>query len=53
MSTQAATKAAELMGDKAHLVSLPIGHFDIYRGEPFEHAVRDQTEFLIRHLEVS
>jgi dienelactone hydrolase len=31
----------------------PIGHFDIYRGEPFEHAVRDQTEFLIRHLEVA
>lgn len=31
----------------------PVGHFDIYRGEPFEHAVRDQTEFLVRHLEVA
>src|SRR3954449_9233220 len=31
----------------------PVGHFDIYRGEPFEHAVRDQTEFLGRHLEVT
>jgi len=31
----------------------PIGHFDIYLGEPFEHAVRDQTEFLVRHLEVA
>ncbi len=30
----------------------PVGHFDIYLGEPFEHAVRDQTEFLVRHLEV-
>jgi len=30
----------------------PVGHFDIYRGEPFEHAVRDQIEFLVRHLEV-
>src|SRR5438132_263538 len=30
----------------------PVGHFDIYRGEPFEHAVRDQTEFLVRHLGV-
>ena len=30
----------------------PIGHFDIYRGEPFERAVRDQTEFLTRHLKV-
>ncbi len=29
----------------------PVGHFDIYLGQPFEHAVRDQTEFLIRHLE--
>jgi fermentation-respiration switch protein FrsA (DUF1100 family) len=28
----------------------PIGHFDIYRGEPFERAVTDQTDFLVRHL---
>jgi fermentation-respiration switch protein FrsA (DUF1100 family) len=31
----------------------PVGHFDIYLGEPFEHAVADQTEFLVRHLEVT
>ena len=31
----------------------PVGHFDIYLGEPFEHAVRDQTEFLVRHLQVA
>ena len=31
----------------------PVGHFDIYRGEPFEQAARDQTEFLVRHLEVA
>src|SRR5436190_22868276 len=31
----------------------PVGHFDIYRGEPFEHAVRDQTEFLARRLGVA
>lgn len=31
----------------------PVGHFDIYLGEPFEAAVRDQTEFLIRHLAVA
>ncbi len=31
----------------------PVGHFDIYLGEPFEAAVRDQTEFLIRHLGVA
>ena len=29
----------------------PIGHFDIYRGDPFERAVRDQTDFLVRHLQ--
>jgi dienelactone hydrolase len=31
----------------------PVGHFDIYRGEPFEHAVHDQTEFLVRHLKAA
>jgi dienelactone hydrolase len=31
----------------------PIGHFDIYLGEPFERAVADQTEFLVRHLGVA
>ena len=28
----------------------PVGHFDIYVGEPFERAVSDQTAFLTRHL---
>ncbi len=28
----------------------PVGHFEIYMGEPFEHAVADQTQFLVRHL---
>jgi hypothetical protein len=31
----------------------PVGHFDIYLGEPFEHAVADQTEFLVNHLGVT
>jgi fermentation-respiration switch protein FrsA (DUF1100 family) len=31
----------------------PVGHFDIYLGEPFEHAVADQAEFLLRHLGVA
>ena len=30
----------------------PVGHFDIYLGAPFERAVRDQTDFLVRHLEI-
>ena len=28
----------------------PVGHFEIYVGEPFEQAVADQTEFLVRTL---
>jgi dienelactone hydrolase len=28
----------------------PCGHFEVYIGEPFERAVGDQTEFLVRHL---
>jgi dienelactone hydrolase len=28
----------------------PVGHFEIYVGEPFEQAVADQTEFLTRTL---
>ena len=29
----------------------PIGHFDVYTGEPFEHSVEDQLLFLTRHLQ--
>jgi dienelactone hydrolase len=38
---------------RAEVKRYPVGHFDIYLGEPFEHAVADQTEFLVRHLEVA
>ena len=43
---------AALRGDRSRgeVKRYPVGHFDIYLGEPFEHAVRDQTEFLVRHL---
>jgi uncharacterized protein len=37
----------------AEVKRYPVGHFDIYRGEPFERAVGDQTEFLVRQLGVS
>ena len=37
---------------RAEIKRCPIGHFDIYAGEPFERAVADQTEFLVRHLGV-
>ncbi len=44
-----ATKMAE-RAPKGELKRYPIGHFDIYVGAPFETAVADQSEFLVRHL---
>jgi pimeloyl-ACP methyl ester carboxylesterase len=44
-----AVRMAEL-APRGELVRYPIGHFEIYLGEPFERAVRDQTAFLERHL---
>ncbi len=35
---------------RAEVVRYPIGHFDIYAGEPFERAVADQVGFLRRHI---
>jgi dienelactone hydrolase len=37
---------------RAEVKRYPVGHFDIYVGEPFELAVADQTDFLKRHLAV-
>ena len=42
--------AAARTATRAELVTYPITHFEIYRGEPFERAVADQLEFLGRHL---
>ena len=44
-STQAVAAAAARMGDKARLIELPIGHFDVYRGEGFERSSREQIAF--------
>lgn len=35
---------------RAKLVSLPMGHFDIYSGQPFEEVVELEGEFLREHL---
>jgi fermentation-respiration switch protein FrsA (DUF1100 family) len=35
---------------RAEVRTYPIGHFDIYRGAPFEQAIGDQLGFLRRHL---
>ena len=44
-STGAATKAAALIGNKAQLMTLPIGHFDIYLGEWFERSSSEELTF--------
>jgi dienelactone hydrolase len=36
---------------KGEIKTYDVGHFDIYRGEPFEAVVADQLSFLTRHLE--
>lgn len=47
---KAAQDAAWRATGRAEVRTYPIGHFDIYRGEPFEQAVADQLHFLHRHL---
>lgn len=39
-------RVAKLLGDKATVVSFPIGHFDIYEGEHFEKAVSEKLAFI-------
>lgn len=38
---------------RGEIVRYPVGHFDIYLGEPFERAVADQVAFLQHHLPVA
>jgi len=35
---------------RGELLTYPLSHFEIYRGEPFERAIADQLEFLERHV---
>ena len=44
-------KVAEILGDKVRVIKYPIGHFDIYKGENFERAVKEQIGFVKRCLE--
>jgi pimeloyl-ACP methyl ester carboxylesterase len=44
-STQASAAAAAHIGDRARLVELPIGHFDIYAGKWFERSSQEQIAF--------
>jgi len=47
---KAAQAAAWLATGRGEVRTYPIGHFDVYTGEPFERAVADQLYFLSRHL---
>jgi len=49
ISLEAVRKAASKMKN-ARLVSLPIGHFEIYADRPFERAVEIQGDFLAEHF---
>ena len=46
-------EAVRRMAAKAHdstLISLPLGHFDVYTGDGFEETVKRETDFLVKHL---
>lgn len=47
---RAAQDAAFRATGRAEVRSYPVGHFDLFAGEPFERAVADQLHFLRRHL---
>lgn len=46
----AAQDAAWRATGRAEVRTYPMGHFDVYSGHHFEHAIRDQLHFLRRHL---
>jgi hypothetical protein len=35
---------------RAEVVRVPLGHFDVYLGEPFEETAKLEADFLQRHL---
>lgn len=51
-SPAAVISAADRMGDKARLVELPIGHFDIYLGEWFQRSSKEQIAFFSKALQL-
>ncbi|HUS21409.1 MAG TPA: alpha/beta hydrolase [Aeromicrobium sp.] len=47
----AETLAYARTAPKGEIKTYDVGHFDIYRGAPFDAVVADQVDFLTRHLE--
>jgi len=43
-------ETGRILGQRAEIRRYPIGHFDVYFGENYETSVRDQIEFLGKHL---
>ena len=48
ISEKSYLKTAEVLGDKAEVIKYPVEHFEIYEGENFEKAVKDQISFFKR-----
>lgn len=46
VSPESYKKTANMLGELATVKRYPVGHFEIYQGEAFEEAVKDQIDFL-------
>lgn len=53
VSAKAAAETADRIGESARLVTLPIDHFDIYKGEWFERGCGEQVAFFRKALQES
>ena len=42
--------AQKRLGERGQIIRYPIDHFDIYQGDHFDRAVKDQVEFFQKHL---
>lgn len=49
ISAESVRTTAERVDD-AEVMRVPVGHFDVYQGEPFERVVHRETSFLTEHL---
>ena len=50
VSPDSHVRVASALGDKATVVSYPIGHFDIYEGAHFENAVSEKLAFMEQNV---
>ena len=50
VSAKSYKKSEEILGGKATFSRFPIGHFDIYKNKYFEQVVKEQIDFLNKHL---